>query len=133
VRETLINALLRCHLMQHQCSLLKPPSIFQDRLGTSIGKVDLKKSERVSAGIVHSRRRFEKRHIFFEFSLYLSRACLGKMIVFVYKWLQKCRFSQETLADDEVMKADRRGSKMLAIDRLYIKVHTTISISRYYI
>ena len=70
---------------------------------------------------------------FFEFSLYLSRACLGKMIVFMYKWLQKCRFSQETLADDEVMKADRRGSKMLAIDRLYIKVHTTISISRYYI
>ena len=41
---------------------------------------------------------------------------------------QKCRFSQETLAEDEVMKADRRGSKMLAIDRLYIKVHTTIDI-----
>jgi hypothetical protein len=31
---------------------------------------------------------------FFEFSLCLSRACLGKMIVFIYKWLKKCRFSQ---------------------------------------
>jgi hypothetical protein len=26
---------------------------------------------------------------FFEFSLCLSRACLGKMIVFIYKWLKK--------------------------------------------
>jgi hypothetical protein len=24
----------------------------------------------------------------------LSRACLGKMIVFTYKWLKRCRFSQ---------------------------------------
>jgi hypothetical protein len=29
---------------------------------------------------------------FFEFSLCLSRACLGKMIVFIYKWLQKAVF-----------------------------------------
>jgi hypothetical protein len=29
---------------------------------------------------------------FFEFSLYLSRACLGKMIVFMYKWLKKAVF-----------------------------------------
>eukprot|EP01043_Picozoa_sp_COSAG02_P079206 COSAG02_NODE_18207_length_953_cov_1.612412_1_plen_183_part_01 len=29
---------------------------------------------------------------FFEFSLCLSRACLGKMLIFVYKWLKKCRF-----------------------------------------
>eukprot|EP01046_Picozoa_sp_COSAG06_P057193 COSAG06_NODE_11069_length_1573_cov_1.207598_1_plen_150_part_10 len=26
------------------------------------------------------------RHLFFEFSLCLSRACLGKMFVFIYKW-----------------------------------------------
>jgi hypothetical protein len=26
---------------------------------------------------------------FVEFSLLLSRACLGKMIVFLYKWLKK--------------------------------------------
>ena len=26
--------------------------------------------------------------IFFEFSLCLSRACLGKMIVYIYKWLK---------------------------------------------
>jgi hypothetical protein len=30
---------------------------------------------------------------FFEFSLCLSRACLGKMLVFIYKWLKKWRFS----------------------------------------
>ena len=29
---------------------------------------------------------------FFEFSLWLSRACLGKMLIFRYKWLKKCRF-----------------------------------------
>eukprot|EP01046_Picozoa_sp_COSAG06_P034133 COSAG06_NODE_3548_length_5199_cov_166.747059_4_plen_118_part_00 len=29
---------------------------------------------------------------FFEFSLCLSRACLGKMLIFIYKWLKKCRF-----------------------------------------
>ena len=33
-----------------------------------------------------------KRH-FFEFSLCLSRACLGKMMTFIYKWRKKCRFS----------------------------------------
>ena len=27
-----------------------------------------------------------KRHLFFEFSLCLSRACLGKMMHFIYKW-----------------------------------------------
>ena len=31
---------------------------------------------------------------FFEFCLCLSRACLGTMIVFIYKWLKRCRFSQ---------------------------------------
>jgi hypothetical protein len=30
--------------------------------------------------------------IFFEFSLCLSRACLGKMIVFIYKWLKNAVF-----------------------------------------
>ena len=30
--------------------------------------------------------------IFLEFSLCLSRACLGKIIHFIYKWLKKCRF-----------------------------------------
>eukprot|EP01046_Picozoa_sp_COSAG06_P026451 COSAG06_NODE_2275_length_7194_cov_10.705144_4_plen_92_part_00 len=29
---------------------------------------------------------------FFEFSLCLSRACLGKMIVFIYKWLKNAVF-----------------------------------------
>ena len=34
--------------------------------------------------------------VFFEFSLCLSRVCLGKMIVFIYKWLNKWRFSHES-------------------------------------
>jgi hypothetical protein len=29
---------------------------------------------------------------FFEFSLCSSRACLGKIMHFIYKWLKKCRF-----------------------------------------
>jgi hypothetical protein len=35
----------------------------------------------------------EKRHSFFEFSLCLTRACLGKMFVFIYKWRKKMSFS----------------------------------------
>jgi hypothetical protein len=31
--------------------------------------------------------------LFFEFSLCLSPACLGKMIIFIYKWLKKPVFS----------------------------------------
>jgi hypothetical protein len=34
-----------------------------------------------------------KTPLFFEFSLCLSRACLGKMFVFIYKWHKKWRFS----------------------------------------
>ena len=33
-----------------------------------------------------------KRHFFLEFSLCLSRACLGKMLDFIYKLRKKCRF-----------------------------------------
>jgi hypothetical protein len=29
---------------------------------------------------------------FFEFFLCSSRACLGKMLILMYKWLKKCRF-----------------------------------------
>jgi hypothetical protein len=29
---------------------------------------------------------------FFEFSLCSSRACLGQMLIFIYKWRKKCRF-----------------------------------------
>ena len=34
--------------------------------------------------------RFSKK---IEFSLCLSRACLGKLIIFIYKWLKKRRFN----------------------------------------
>ena len=33
---------------------------------------------------------------FFEFSLYLSRACLGKMIVLMYKWLNNAVFRRRS-------------------------------------
>jgi hypothetical protein len=33
------------------------------------------------------------RSLFFEFSLCLSRACLGKMFVLIYKWLKKTVFT----------------------------------------
>jgi hypothetical protein len=35
----------------------------------------------------------KKTPLFFEFSLCLSRACLGKMIDFKYKWRKKWRYS----------------------------------------
>jgi hypothetical protein len=44
-----------------------------------------------------------KRH-FFELSLCLSRACLGKRMHFIYKWRKKCRF----LTDEEVHQHVRR-------------------------
>jgi len=40
-----------------------------------------------------------KRH-FIEFSLCLSRACLGKIMHFIYKWLKKCRFSHLSIATE---------------------------------
>jgi hypothetical protein len=35
---------------------------------------------------------------FFEFSLCLSRACLGKMIVFIYKWLKNAVFRRASVS-----------------------------------
>jgi hypothetical protein len=46
-------------------------SFCHDRLGTSARKTE------------------EDTPLFFEFSLCLSRVCLGKMIVYMYKWLKK--------------------------------------------
>jgi hypothetical protein len=48
---------------------------FQDALD------EVKKAQKPEASV--------RKTSFFEFSLCLSRACLGKMIVFIYKWLQK--------------------------------------------
>jgi hypothetical protein len=36
---------------------------------------------------------------FFEFSLCLSRACLGKMIVLIYKWLKNAVFFPQAVFD----------------------------------
>jgi hypothetical protein len=38
------------------------------------------------------RLRLRENGTFFELSLCSSRACLGKMLIFIYKWLKKCRF-----------------------------------------
>jgi hypothetical protein len=45
---------------------------------------------------------------FFEFSLCLSRACLGKIIHFIYKWLKKCRFLADGSAQAGRAIAPRR-------------------------
>jgi hypothetical protein len=37
-------------------------------------------------------RAVRKTASFFEFSLCLSRACLGKMIIYIYKWLKNAVF-----------------------------------------
>jgi hypothetical protein len=43
---------------------------------------------------------------FFEFSLCLSRACLGKIIVFVYKWLEKTVFHLKSLRCSSFANSD---------------------------
>eukprot|EP01046_Picozoa_sp_COSAG06_P010508 COSAG06_NODE_575_length_14056_cov_25.763345_3_plen_189_part_00 len=53
------------------------------RVDAARGKVDLT----VHMPVVACRKR-----PFFEFSLCLSRACLGKIMHFIYIWLKKCRF-----------------------------------------
>jgi hypothetical protein len=37
-------------------------------------------------------QRLRENGTFFEFSLCSSRACLGKIMHFIYKWRKKCRF-----------------------------------------
>ena len=47
-----------------------------------------------------------KRHLFFEFSLCLSRACLGKMFVFMYKWRKNAVFSYP-LGAERIVEAEK--------------------------
>jgi hypothetical protein len=91
-------------------SILKR-SFYQDRLGTNIGENvegedsvvafsacihDTGQADRVlDRGQGQQPQRCEKRHSFFEFSLCLSRACLGKIIVSVYKWLKMAVFRRQ--------------------------------------
>ena len=42
----------------------------------------------------HRKLRRRKCRLFLELSLCLSRACLGKKMIFIYKWRKKCRFSR---------------------------------------
>eukprot|EP01046_Picozoa_sp_COSAG06_P003174 COSAG06_NODE_120_length_23106_cov_18.311862_16_plen_174_part_00 len=49
--------------------------------------------------------RLRENGTFFEFPLCLSRACLGKRMHFIYKWLKKCRF----LTWHRPARAPRRG------------------------
>ena len=41
------------------------------------------------AALISTRRFWKRKRAFFEFSLCLSRACLGKMFTFIDKWLKK--------------------------------------------
>jgi hypothetical protein len=47
-------------------------------------------------GFDHGVRTPEKTVVVFEFSLCLSRACLGKMFVFIFKWLKHAVFSHNS-------------------------------------
>jgi CRP-like cAMP-binding protein len=49
-----------------------------------------------------------KNGIFFEFSLYLSRACLGKMIVLMYKWLKNAVFRRDAACAERSAGASGR-------------------------
>jgi hypothetical protein len=57
-----------------------PITLYQDRLGTELAE----------------EHRTQKTASFFEFSLCLSRACLGKMMHFIYKWLKNAVFRTHT-------------------------------------
>jgi hypothetical protein len=45
-----------------------------------------------------------KTPLFFEFSLCLSRACLGKMFVYIYKWRKKWRFLHRAEASSDKLE-----------------------------
>jgi len=42
----------------------------------------------------------KKTHLFSQLSLCLSRACLGKMIIFIYKWRKRYAFSRLVLLEE---------------------------------
>jgi hypothetical protein len=64
---------------------------------------------------------------FFEVSLCLSRACLGKMIVFIYKWLKNAvRFSQEPIDCDAALVSAGFDPDMDIIDVLMNMLWTNL-------
>ena len=60
-----------------------------------LGKSSFSTYETKAQASAAARSRFCDCILFFEFSLCLSRACLGKMINFIYKWLKKRHVSQD--------------------------------------
>jgi hypothetical protein len=103
---------------------LMKTAICQDRLGASTRKA------RDHARITR------KTPLFFEFSLCLSRACLGKMFVFIYKWRKKWRFvagkylGGGTVIDTvhTYVPAPRKLSLYLSI---YLSIYPSIYLSIY--
>ena len=85
-----------------------------------------------------------KTPLFFEFSLCLSRACLGKMMHFIYKWLRKWRFSHRSVGCGVAPTVDRpacvkqrsfvrfiwrkKESRSVGQDRLGTDVRTSAAI-----
>jgi hypothetical protein len=64
---------------------------------------------RNTAGRAQAKPGLRKTPLFFEFSLCLSRACLGKMSVFIYKWRKNWRFSHHSRGS--ACRPSRRGSE----------------------
>ena len=64
--------------------------------------------------------------IFVEFSLCLSRACLGKIIVFIYKWLKNAVFRRTLPYPGEVYARWLQYCSLGTVTR----IHSAPSLSR---
>ena len=69
---------------------------------------DRSTQEETQCGDAHAANQLplRKRYSFFEFSICLSRACLGKIIVFILKVAQKTRFFTSSAPDERFVDAD---------------------------
>jgi hypothetical protein len=87
-------------------------SFYQDRLGTNIGKTPPKRLFSLSLGPDERSAWVVRKRPFSQFSLCLSRACLGKMIVYIYKWhLKNAVYSRDFLMRQAgtITRQDRLG------------------------
>jgi MFS family permease len=71
---------------------LRTPALVVATLSSAIGFGSMILSMTATPLAMKAEGKEGKQHLFLEFSLCLSRACLGKIMHFIYKWLKKCRF-----------------------------------------
>ena len=80
---------------------VRPDSLFGDAAWYAVPP-DCAADEPFSAVSELTEAVLRKHGPFVEFSLCLSRACLGRMIVFIYKWLRKTVFTHLELNVDRL-------------------------------